>query len=253
MSFSGPRRVAYVYVWKGAALGPPNWRTAHKHLCDVLRRRAFRASALALTRLPPPQTVLLVLTYIASPLTFAVAVLEVACVTLLTVQPMYDGPTRVEALTPATMPVVVTKAPAERRGDAATWVVMMHASWSASCAHFAPAFARLSRKYATDGSKDQGPGMVVRFGALDLSVWPGMASKFNMDLNATSSQLPTCVLYKGGQEVDRLPRVGAKGRWTAADVERIFGLGQPGPSTMAPPTPVPQDKAASSQLKKKAA
>lgn len=51
---------------------------------------------------------------------------------------------------------------------------------------------------------------------------------------ATSSQLPTVVLFEGGAEVERLPRrVGgsggagastAKGRWRRADVERAFDL-----------------------------
>lgn len=160
-----------------------------------------------------PQTVLLVLTYFASTLTFAVALVEVACVTLLTVQPMYDGPSRIETLTPATMPTVAATPDAKQ-------IIMLYAGWSSACIHFMPAFAALSRKYACDDK-----GRIVRFGSLDLAVWPGVAkSSFNVDMNATSSQLPTIVLYNGGKEVDRLPRVGAKGRWTAADVERIFGL-----------------------------
>ena len=47
--------------------------------------------------------------------------------------------------------------------------------------------------------------------------------------SATTSQLPTVVLYEGGKEADRLPRKKAsggvvKGRWTAADVARVFEL-----------------------------
>ena len=46
---------------------------------------------------------------------------------------------------------------------------------------------------------------------------------------ATTSQLPTVVLYEGGKEADRLPRKKknggvVKGRWTAADVARVFEL-----------------------------
>ena len=96
----------------------------------------------------------------------------------------------------------------------------MYASWSSPCAHFAPAFAKLSLKHCRTDTEDS-----LRFGALDLSLWPGLAaSTYGMDLNATSSQLPSVVLYRDGVEVDRLPRKGARGRWTAADVERVFGL-----------------------------
>lgn len=159
--------------------------------------------------------------------------------TVLTVQPMYDGPTRVEVLTPATMHNTVWYACLRPKCDGGallspssiqhtrsakphtTWLVLMYASWSAPCAHFSPAFASLSLKYGkTDDPKD-----ALRFGALDLSLWPGLAaSTYGMDLNATSSQLPSVVLYRDGVEVDRLPRKGARGRWTAADVERVFGL-----------------------------
>jgi thiol-disulfide isomerase/thioredoxin len=159
---------------------------------------------------------------------------------VLTVQPMYDGPTRVEVLTPATMLTAVwcARAPVESliavassenphrhvcstkpKVGHSTWLVVMFASWSSPCAHFAPAFANLSRKHCRTDPEDS-----LRFGALDLSLWPGLAGNYGMDLNATSSQLPTVVLFRDGQEVDRLPRKGAKGRWTAADVERVFDL-----------------------------
>ena len=95
----------------------------------------------------------------------------------------------------------------------------MYTSWSSPCAHFAPAFAQLSRKHCRADAEDS-----LRFGALDLSLWPGLAGSYGMDLNATSSQLPTVVLFRDGVEVDRLPRKQARGRWTAADVERVFGL-----------------------------
>ncbi len=80
----------------------------------------------------PTKAALLLLSYFASPLMLTIALLEVACafrgacvarawparltlchpagVWLLTVQPLYDGPTAAEALTPALLETLVRRA-----------------------------------------------------------------------------------------------------------------------------------------------
>ncbi len=179
---------------------------------------------------------------------------------LLTAQPVFDCGASATALTPAALATRVC-AP-----GAGAWVVLLLAEWSPPCAHFAPAFARLAQEHGGGGAE----GAPLRFGTLDLARWPGLAQRYGLDLNgaqthahaeairisrppltriwhprgsATSSQLPTVVLFDNGAEVDRLPRfrggsVAAaaakhgvpravvKGRWGRAEVERAFQLAE---------------------------
>lgn len=160
---------------------------------------------------------------------------------LLTAPPLYEGPAT-EALTPAALATRVLVPEAQ-----GAWVVLLQVPWHGDCVNFAPAFADLARTYG-------GGGGALRFATLDLARWPGLAQRYGVDLNgahppyrsccaadrlrlrrlgrpraATTSQLPTVVLYEGGAEVDRLPRKKAgggvaKGRWKADDVVRIFDL-----------------------------
>lgn len=113
---------------------------------------------------------------------------------------------------------------ADPPSDAQTaWVVMLYAHWHVPSIFFAPAFARLSVKY---GGLDESP---LRFASLDLGRWPGLASRYGVDMTASASQLPTLVLLQGGKEVDRVPRRAAgggvvRGQWKESDVVEAFEL-----------------------------
>jgi thiol-disulfide isomerase/thioredoxin len=146
---------------------------------------------------------------------------------LLTAQPVYFGSSAAEALTPAAFETRVRAADA----GGPAWVVLLYASWHPPCMHFAPAFGSLASAFATEGK--------LAFGAMDMARWPGLAERYGLDLNATSSQLPTVVLFEGGAEAERLPRKAAprrasgaaavtgavvKGRWGRADLIHAFEL-----------------------------
>jgi len=104
-------------------------------------------------------------------------------------------------------------------------VVMLYAHWHVPSVHFAPALDRLAEKHG--GSE----GAVLRFGRLDLGRWPGLASRYGVDMNASASALPALLLLQGGAQLERVPRLSPKGgvvrgQWRAADVERAFGLAE---------------------------
>ena len=148
-----------------------------------------------------------------------------AALWLLTTPPLYDGPSRVTTLTPELLDSLLLDAPpAPTRDSQTAWVVMLYAHWHVPSIFFAPAFARLSLKYG--GLAEESP---LRFASLDLGRWPGLASSYGVDMNASASQLPTLLLLQGGKEVDRVPRRAAqggvvRGQWKSSDVVDAFEL-----------------------------
>ena len=142
----------------------------------------------------------------------AATALQVLAVWLLAAPPEVDCAPAAPAVSPAALD-------AGLRGGRT--VVLLHAGWHPGCAHFGPAFGRLARQHGNPA---------LRFATLDLGRWPGHAARLGLELNATSSQLPTVVLYDGDAEVVRLPRKEAgggvaKGRWSAKDVAAVLQLG----------------------------
>ena len=102
---------------------------------------------------------------------------------------------------------------------------MLYAHWHVPSIHFAPAFDALAAKYG--GSE----GAPLRFARLDLGRWPGLASRYAVDMNASASALPALLLLRGGALVERVPRLSPKGgvvrgQWRVADVELAFGLAE---------------------------
>ena len=68
------------------------------------------------------------------------------------------------------------------------------------------------------------------FGMFPIDRWSGMAKELNVDMQSFAS-LPSIILYDGGAEVARVPRLlikggVAKGAWGKADVLRALELGK---------------------------
>lgn len=82
-------------------------------------------------------------------------------------------------------------------GNKVSWLVMFTTPWSSSCTAYAPVLADLAGRYASD---------TMAFGTLDVGVWGGVAKQLGIDINASSTQLPTWVLFEGGTELGRFPR-----------------------------------------------
>lgn len=131
-------------------------------------------------------------------------------------QPFYNGPSKMTYFTPASFHEVVEK------GDGETeWIIEFFAHWSPQCLALEPVIAELSTTYATQK---------LHFGKMDVSRWPTMAKKYNIDINGMVDQLPTLVKFSGkGKEVSRIPHISddgkvAKGKFRKGDIQAAFNL-----------------------------
>ncbi|RKP07019.1 hypothetical protein THASP1DRAFT_24754 [Thamnocephalis sphaerospora] len=83
-------------------------------------------------------------------------------------------------------------------------VVMYAATWSPASRYFETTFAKLSLKYQSDQ---------LRFVVFDVDGDPAVAERYSINTAASSTELPTVVLYRDGKERRRLP---VRGEGTAA-------------------------------------
>lgn len=52
----------------------------------------------------------------------------------------------------------------------------------------------------------------LKFGKIDVSRYPDVAQKFNINDSALSRQLPTVIMFKNGEETFRRPIFDSKGK-----------------------------------------
>ncbi|KAI8372987.1 uncharacterized protein BYT42DRAFT_578787 [Radiomyces spectabilis] len=146
-------------------------------------------------------------------------------------QPWYQGPTKIIELTESafrqrvlkpskkssaknTMPIEDIEGPriTEVHSDSAEessassasvkyWVVMLYANWSVSCLNFEGILAHLSLQYTRDHMK---------FGKVDVDLYPDIAQEFGISRDPASFDLPTLVLFQNGTEIRRLPELTIK-------------------------------------------
>lgn len=117
-------------------------------------------------------------------------------------RPKYRGLHEVEQLTADSLQSAVLSSAGP--GDTtSTWLVMYAASWNPSCDFVFQHFAELSASYALSN---------LRFGWVDVGQWPEAAKVARVNDSATAGCIPSFVLYVGGQEQCRLPRVGPDGK-----------------------------------------
>lgn len=84
-----------------------------------------------------------------------------------------------------------------------TWIITFYAAWNPSCVSFAPIFAELSAKYSLSN---------LKFGKLDVTRYPEIATKYCISTSAFSKQLPTVIIFKNGKEVCRRPTYDHNGK-----------------------------------------
>lgn len=89
-----------------------------------------------------------------------------------------------------------------QRDKRITWVVTFFASWSPPCVILSPIFAELSNDYSLDN---------LKFGKIDVSKFPDVGKRFQIDGGSFSKQLPTIILFREGQEEMRKPFISPKG------------------------------------------
>ncbi|XP_074642501.1 thioredoxin-related transmembrane protein 2 homolog isoform X1 [Tubulanus polymorphus] len=115
------------------------------------------------------------------------AILHLVCLP----EPTYSGPESIVYFRGQSLEDEVV------RGDKrVTWLVEFYAPWSPPCVKFAPTFSELSHKYHLDN---------LRFGKVDVSRYPQVAEKFNIDHSSWSKQLPTMIVFQNGKEKIRRP------------------------------------------------
>ncbi|KAL0090600.1 hypothetical protein J3Q64DRAFT_1806974 [Phycomyces blakesleeanus] len=78
------------------------------------------------------------------------------------------------------------------------WVVMLYANWSVSCLNFEGVLAKLSLDYDCKH---------IKFGKIDIDVFPDVAQEFGISRDPASFDLPTLLLIQNGVEQKRLPEL----------------------------------------------
>ncbi|KAI8639342.1 hypothetical protein BD408DRAFT_350178 [Parasitella parasitica] len=82
--------------------------------------------------------------------------------------------------------------------DTKYWVVMLYANWSIACLNFEAVLAKLSVKYDIPH---------LKFGQIDIDVYPDLAEEFGVSKDPASFDLPTLLLFQQGREIRRLPEL----------------------------------------------
>ena len=111
-------------------------------------------------------------------------------------EPIYRGP---EMVTYFRGPHLEEELQRDKR---ITWVITFFAAWSPPCVTFSSVFAELSNDYTLEN---------LKFGKIDVSKFPDVGKKFNVDSGSFSKQLPTLILFKDGKEEMRKPFISPRG------------------------------------------
>ncbi|XP_062851406.1 thioredoxin-related transmembrane protein 2-B isoform X2 [Trichomycterus rosablanca] len=140
------------------------------------------------------------------------------CIVLLMTckPPLYMGPEYIKYFSDKTIDEEL-----ERDGRV-TWIVEFFANWSTECQSFASVYADLSLKYNCAG---------LKFGKVDVGRYSEVSKRYKVSTSPLSKQLPTLVLFQGGEEVMRRPQVDKKGRavswsFTEENIIREFNLNE---------------------------
>ncbi|XP_072043677.1 thioredoxin-related transmembrane protein 2-like [Amphiura filiformis] len=140
---------------------------------------------------------------------------SVACMVVVVTcpEPIYKGPQEITYFTHDTLQEELETRPRT------TWLIELYTSWSAKCQELATPFAQISNTYSHTH---------LKFGKVDLGRQQETAKEYLIDTSATSSQLPTIILFQNGKEVMRKPgrtrRGVAKYSFTVDNIIRDFEL-----------------------------
>jgi len=123
--------------------------------------------------------------------------------------PVYSGPSKLRMLNPALVERLITRA---KTPAARNWLVYFYAEWSDYCLEHDAMVAELSLTYSSEA---------LQFGRVDLNQWTDLATTYNIDVSATSWQLPTLILFQDGKEAVRLPQFDAKDKIIKTVLHRV--------------------------------
>ncbi|KAI8067078.1 hypothetical protein BC940DRAFT_239350 [Gongronella butleri] len=134
-------------------------------------------------------------------------------------QPWYRGPSKVVDFTEAAFRTkVYPKKPQKIVEIDPTltkyWAVMLYANWSITCLNFEAVLAHLSLDYTSDQ---------IKFGKIDVDVYPDIAQEFGVSRDPASFDLPTLILFQHGQEIHRLPELSLQQDQAAKDTITRLG------------------------------
>jgi len=102
------------------------------------------------------------------------------------------------------------------------WMLTLYTTWSPNCQRMAPVFSDLSREFGSEG---------LKFGKIDIGRNESVAKKFKIRVSSMSAQLPTVVMLKDGEVVEKRPLVQAGGKlvkyhFSDENIIRDFHLNQ---------------------------
>lgn len=123
---------------------------------------------------------------------FALYLVAFAALYLLYPQPIHTGPDKTERLNPLSLQETVLQS------NSPAWVVTFGTSWSLPCRQLSTTLASIANRYTTEK---------LKFGRIDVSDWPHLAKKYNIDVSSVTQQLPTVILFENGEEKVRLPQL----------------------------------------------
>ncbi|MDC3321424.1 thioredoxin domain-containing protein [bacterium] len=134
-------------------------------------------------------------------------------------RPFYKGPSKMEFLSPLNFDESVMRRTTKKDNS---WVVFftVNQSWHSRCVDVDAIVSRISAQY----------GGKTKFGKVDVSRWPGLATRFQIEAkDYNSKQLPTLILFENGVEVKRLPPRKPNGdvigvQFDVLGVSKTFGL-----------------------------
>lgn len=92
------------------------------------------------------------------------------------------------------------------RDPRVVWLIEFYAVWQPTCVNFAEVFSKLSAQYYLEN---------LKFGKIDVTRYPEVAAKFQVDTSSWTKQLPTIIVFKNGKELDRRPLIDYKGHIAA--------------------------------------
>jgi hypothetical protein len=85
----------------------------------------------------------------------------------------------------------------KRAAKGTVWIVFYYKSWSDNCNNLRRTFADVAQTYTIEGK--------LRFAVVDVSA--ELSERLTINCSGLSNQLPTLILYDGGDEVKRLPPI----------------------------------------------
>lgn len=121
-----------------------------------------------------------------------------AVIFLLCQQPPFKGLGNVFQMTPLQLENFISDG-----NSAKCWLIEFRAVWSPRCIEASRVFTNLSARYSTED---------LYFGSVDIGRFPKAGEIYGISLGVNMGELPTYVMFQGGNEVSRLPNTNSDGK-----------------------------------------